>query len=126
MFQMNKIMPSFRHLSAIVLAVSCLGAGCSMSTQRQATTTAGQNYRTAIRLEATNQGDCLMAQYEWIKSHFPFACLAEIDDATGEVSSHRTEEREGRIYSVFSLRLENGTTQQVYFDVTDCVGKRNR
>jgi len=119
---MNNFMSTFKQLSAIVLAVGCLAAGCSMGMRRQVTKTAGQDYQTAIRLEATNEGDCLMAQYEWIKSHYPNARLTEIDEATGEVSSHRTEEREGRIYSVFSLRLESGGTQRVYFDVTDCMG----
>lgn len=98
----------------------CLSVGCSVSKKGRVERADGGSYAGAVRLPTTGDGNCLMAQYEWIKSHCPHARMADIDEASGEILGHRTEEREGRIYSVFPLRLEDGRLQRVYFDVTDC------
>jgi hypothetical protein len=75
----------------------------------------GSGYSTAIFIAATNEGDGVRAEYDWIRDHLLGS------HATGQLLSYHN----GKPYDIVHVESAAGEKADVYFDVSSFYGKRD-
>jgi hypothetical protein len=118
--------------SALIISVAVLGGCACTSKTRQSTTSgargsiAGTSYSAAVVIRATNEDDGIREEYAWLAAHFPGARAAEVEKVNEEaiVFGHHTDSHDGRVFSIHTLVLPDGSIRPVYFDITAYFGKQ--
>ncbi|ATC63877.1 hypothetical protein CMV30_07905 [Nibricoccus aquaticus] len=69
--------------------------------------------------------DGIREEYTYLAQHFPGSRPAEVEKIETEevIFGHRTDVRNGRIFSIHILVLSDGKIREVYFDITGYFGK---
>jgi len=73
----------------------------------------GSSYQNAIVINADNDLQGTAAVHEWIKSNFPDC----------QMKSVYTDQKDGKIYDVFTIKTSEGKERIIYFDITKCYVK---
>ena len=73
----------------------------------------GAGFATAIVIPATNDGDGVKAEYEWIRENLPGS------HSTGQSLAFQ----DGKPYDIVHVECANGEKMPVYFDVSSFYGK---
>jgi hypothetical protein len=104
-----------------------LVCGCTTSAKKESlgAAQAGISVEHAFVIRAQSQSEGLAEEYAILKRTFPDARPAEVEPVGKEevVFGHRTEARDGRMFSVHTLVLRDGTIRPVYFDITSYFGR---
>jgi hypothetical protein len=100
----------------------------SVRTEAGAKVRDGSSYELAIQISARSQEEGLIAEHEWINQNHPDARHVEsIPASEGKdeliVFSHRTDVHDGKIYSIYTRQLSDGSLRDFFFDQTAYFGK---
>lgn len=110
----------------IVQLCSCRTPSVDGVPLAKATAADGASYSSPIIVTARSQSEGPGEEAAWLMKTFPgFRVGGTGKEGDDEIVylPHRTEARDGRIFSVWTIQLSDGAIRTVFFDVTACFGK---
>ena len=114
-----------KTLAALLGFLFVCGCATPANKESRGASETGNSFEQAFVIRAHSQSEGLTEEYSILKRKFPDARPAHVESVQKDevVFGHRTEVHDGRMFSVHTLVLRDGTIRPVYFDITSYFGK---